>query len=104
TPGSRERVVAVEELGDPVLAGGPEERLLIDAGETIPSLVRRVVDLLAARVRVEPGDRLLNSRREWNCCLVIGHECCRQDWMRTDRHHSPRTLRRICMLTRSDAG
>ena len=30
--------------------------------------------------------------------------CCRQDWMRTDRHHSPRTLRRICMLTRSDAG
>jgi hypothetical protein len=31
-------------------------------------------------------------------------QCCRQDWMRTDRHHSPRTLRRICMLTRSDAG
>jgi predicted nucleic acid-binding protein len=31
-------------------------------------------------------------------------DCCRQDWMRTDRHHSPRTLRRICMLTRSDAG
>jgi len=34
----------------------------------------------------------------------IAHACCRQDWMRTDRHHSPRTLRRICMLTRSDAG
>ena len=36
--------------------------------------------------------------------LVLLGDCCRQDWMRTDRHHSPRTLRRICMLTRSDAG
>ena len=36
--------------------------------------------------------------------VIVEADCCRQDWMRTDRHHSPRTVRRVCMLTRSGAG
>ena len=73
--------------------------MMVDDGEE--SQLKGPIDILAPYTSCRYNSQKADSKL---CRFPERNWCCRQDWMRTDRHHSPRTVRRVCMLTRSGAG